>query len=179
MSKRLNFQFDRDKAVEVVLYITTHARIPDRFHVCKILYFADRYHLENYARLICGDYYAAMPHGAVPSNTYNLIVEADDGNIPAIAVDDVNVIPLREANLEVFSESDLEALNWAIAEYGSLEFGALWRISHDDHVWKQVTQDGALIRSPYTTRSIPIPMEEIVSVLKDKDELLEYLYEYC
>lgn len=179
MSKELHFTFDKEKAIEAVLYIAKHAHYHDKYHVCKIVYHADNYHLEHYLRLICNDSYAAMPYGTVPSNTYDLIKEAARGRIPEITVKGTDLIPLREPDLQVFSETDLEALDGAINALGHLGFEELDQISHADPVWKRITQDGELLKPPNIMRSIPIPLEEIVSELEERDELLEYLYEYC
>lgn len=177
MSAEYPFKFDREKAKEAILYIASRAPKPDRFHICKILYFADKYHLENYARFLYGDIYTAMKHGPVPSCAYDIIKAADTGAIADIAVNDWDVAALREPELDTFSESDLEALDWAIAEYGSLEFLELRAKSHDE-AWKAATENGALIEPPSIVRSVPIPFESIVSLLKDKDAILDYIQEY-
>ena len=171
------FTFDREKAKEAILYIASHAPIPDRFNICRIIYFADKYHLEKYARFICGDSYAAMIHGPVPSATYDIIKAADNGFIADISVNDWDVAGMRQPRLEVFSESDIEALDWAIHEYGELPFKVLRDISHDE-AWKAATDNGKLVEPPSIVRSVPIPFENIVSMLKDRDAILDYIQEY-
>lgn len=176
-SSRYPFKFDRQKAIEVILYLCHNAPISDRIHICKILYFADKYHMEKFARLICGDWYAAMPRGPVPSNTYRIIKAADRGAIPEIAVNDYDVIALREPNEKVFSKSDIEALNWAIREYGNLPVGELIDISHDE-VWRATTDNGQKFRSENALKSIPIPLDSILLSLEDGEDLLDYVYQY-
>jgi len=56
----LNIRFDSEKALEAILYVASKAPIPDIYHVGKILYYADRFHLEAFGRLITGDQYNAM-----------------------------------------------------------------------------------------------------------------------
>jgi hypothetical protein len=42
----LKTRFDAEKALEAILYVASKAPIPDIYHVGKILWFADRVHLE-------------------------------------------------------------------------------------------------------------------------------------
>lgn len=133
------FKFDAEKAVEAILYVANRAKNPDIYHVLKILYFADREHLGQYGRLIYGDSYVAMRNGPVPSGAYDIVkdVRGDGLNIVGANIRgafEVNVhmiSPLRDANLEIFSDSDIECLNAAIDKYGYLSFSELKKLSHD------------------------------------------------
>src|SRR5258706_3597172 len=160
------FTFDPEKAIEVILYISKQAPIPDIIHVCKILYFADKFHLEEYGRFICGDAYIAMTNGPVPSGTYNLINTVrgasqspySDHAQNSFAVDKWTVCPLREVIEDLFSTSDIECLERAIVEYGDLDVGRLIDISHD---------------AAYNAADIngEIPIEAIAATLRDGDVL--------
>jgi uncharacterized phage-associated protein len=172
------FRVNREKALEVIVYISKHAPIPDKIHICKILYFADKYHMEKYARFICGDHYVAMQHGPVPSYVYDLIKAADEGDIPELAVDDFAVAALRDPKTAMFSKSDIEALDWAISEFGNVPFNQLIKISHDEIIWQQATNNGALLYPHTAVKRVPIPLESILSTFGDGDDLLEYLREY-
>lgn len=67
------FVFDEDVAIEVILYIA-HCVLDPTFHrISKIMYFADKTHLERYGRFICGDNYVSMQHGSVPSFMYDIL----------------------------------------------------------------------------------------------------------
>jgi uncharacterized phage-associated protein len=166
------FIFDAEKAIEVILYISKRAPVPDIIHVCKILYFADKYHLEEYGRFICGDAYIAMTNGPVPSGTYNLIKTVQnaiqsshsDHAQSSFGVDGWNVFPLREFYEDLFSSSDMECLDKAIAEYGSLDVGTLIDRSHDD----------AYKAADFNSE---IPIEAIAATLRDGDALLQHLRE--
>jgi uncharacterized phage-associated protein len=171
------FEFDSRKALEAVLYICKRAPIADRIHICKIMYFADKYHMEKFARFICGDLYKAMEYGPVPNGTYNLIIAGEREEIPELAVNDVNVAALREPNMDVFSKSDIEALNWSIRRYGNFSFDELKAASHDES-WKRTTNDGEKIYPKGMMKSIPMPLEDIVLTLQDGEDLLEYIYQY-
>ncbi|MBS1806813.1 MAG: SocA family protein [Acidobacteria bacterium] len=165
------FKFNAEKAVEVILYIARRAPIPDVFHVCKILYFADKYHLEQYGRFICGDYYIAMDNGPVPSRTYDIIKAVRDTQqsfsfsehaSDVFTLRGNQISPSRDAYVELLSQSDIESLDQAITEYGSETFSKLSELSHDD-AWKAADQNSV------------IPIEKIASMLRDGDAIIEYL----
>jgi uncharacterized phage-associated protein len=139
------FDFDKDAALSAVLYIVSRVPQPTFHRISKVLYFADRYHLEHYGRFICGDNYVAMNHGPVPSTVYDLLKAVRDKT--TLAFDNETLKLYRDAlevkqnyyvdgkkepNLDFLSESDLEALNHSIGEYGNLTFKELTDKSHDD-----------------------------------------------
>ena len=62
------FEFNEKVALEVILYIANKSQKPTFHHIAKLLYFADKSHLCQYGRFICGDNYIAMKNGPVPSH---------------------------------------------------------------------------------------------------------------
>ena len=77
--------------------------------------------------MIYGDDFTALKHGPVPQETYNLIKKYRDNNAQyPVAICGNNIKALRDANLDVFSESDIECLDEATSEYdGHLSFGKI------------------------------------------------------
>lgn len=136
----MKLQFDAEKAVEAIIYIVN--KVPDAtlHSISKILYFADQKHIVDYGRFITSDTYVAMKHGPVPSSTYDIlkfvrgdkrICHADHAKAHLVIKDRYNVLAKREANLEELSDSDIECLDYSIAENGSLSFDELVAKSHD------------------------------------------------
>ncbi|MCW7546886.1 Panacea domain-containing protein [Photorhabdus sp. APURE] len=171
----LNARFDSEKAIEAILYVASTAPISDIYHVGKILYFADRLHLERYGRLITGDNYLAMKDGPVAENAYDIIkVARGDGRfIPNGR--DVDVIrsslsvegrygnhQIRDFDEDVFSDSDIDCINEAIEKYGNLSFKEIRDISHDS-VWMAANQNGET------------PLEVMADSCKDGDKLIASL----
>ncbi|MEP7246474.1 MAG: Panacea domain-containing protein [Gammaproteobacteria bacterium] len=66
------WNFDPDKAVEAILFTSTTAGTT-LYETLKLLYLADKLHLERYGRLIFGDHYVAMEHGPVGSDAYDVM----------------------------------------------------------------------------------------------------------
>lgn len=146
------------KAVEVVLYIAQNAPIPDVYHIGKILYFADKLHLERYGRQINGDTYCAFDYGPAPSETLDLMNE----HKLVFKREQNLIIPHREASEDFLSESDIECLDESIDKYGKLSFEALKKASHDNAYDK-------------TPLNKPIKIDEIIKTLDNSEDLLEYL----
>src|SRR5690606_4362468 len=66
------FKFNRAAALEAILYLAANSRDATLHRVFKLLYFAEKQHLEKYGRMITGDAYKAMEYGPVPSKSYDL-----------------------------------------------------------------------------------------------------------
>jgi len=74
--------FDREKAIEATLFMAKLLPNPTKHSISKMFYLADKLHLQEYGRLICGDRYIAMEYGPVPSAIYDMMkVAAGQGRI--------------------------------------------------------------------------------------------------
>lgn len=149
----IRFQFNERKAVEALTHIATSWPEVTAFYASKILFFAEKYHLNRYARPIVADTFIAMPNGPVPSTVYDFIKgHWDQAGDPeaiagAIKVTD-NHYPTVEArrapNLDVLSPSDLECLDEAVAFCRHHGFGALSALTHQDRAWADAPANGPM-----------------------------------
>ena len=87
----------------------------------KIIFLADRYHLRMYGRTITGDRYVAMQYGPVASNskkTFQFLDIPDEvseyASLYLTPEEENTIVSVRDADLDVFSETDLEAMNAAL-----------------------------------------------------------------
>jgi uncharacterized phage-associated protein len=163
--------FDPKKALNAILWVANRLLRKDFHRIFKVLYFADKYHLQHYGRLICGDTYIAMKDGPVPSAIYDMFKAVrgegyspyTDVAIAAFSVRDRFFLePKKKADADLLSESDRESLDWAIKKYGRKTFGQLKDESHDE-AWKKAAQDG------------DIDILDIARMLEDGEHLVEYL----
>ena len=166
--------FDRDKALEAILFIAKRLNNPTFHSISKMLYLSDKLHLQDYGRLICGDQYIAMEYGPVPSAIYNMMKVAAKIETIDIDWDEIiqevltvkrgrDVIPNRESNLDLLAESEIECIQKTIAEFGNKSFGELTDITHDK-AWN-ATDDNQTI-----------PLEAIVATLPNAVEVAGYLH---
>lgn len=170
----IKFDFNREKAIESILYIANRVRDPSRITILKLLYLADKMSLERWGRFIAGDTYCAMKHGPVGSETYNLIKiheqfqDLFDPPFKTSGTSEKHIEPQREANIDVLSESDTECLDEVIAEFGNLNRWAVRDVTHDaayNRIWKASGEKG----------STPIPVEDIIEQFAESKDLLDYL----
>ena len=133
------FKLNKTKALETLLFVCNRLEVADKHKVSKILYHADKAHLENYGRMITGDKYVKMPHGPVPSWIYDVIKE-NEKNPQVIQVDGYNLKPLREAKKEELSESDIACLTDSIKLWGTnLGIGKNEQEIYQEAVFKNIS----------------------------------------
>lgn len=164
-------KFDPLKAVEVLLYISSKVG-GDMYATLKILYLADKKHLEKYGSSILGDWYAALQYGPVASNCYDILkFVRGENNYDAGAPNakeafklgnDDQIIPLREVDTSFMSESDINCIDEIITEHGDKDF---------EELHKEV-QDAAYKATP---RNGSMDIHAIVSTLPNGAEVNQYL----
>jgi len=138
------FDFNYKKATQALDYFAEKAGgTINRLKALKLVYFADRYHLRKYGRLITNDTYFAMDNGPVASGAKDLAEESDftgreaqnyaSNYIEASArYDYVSKKPTDKAEL---SSSDLEALDYVWDKFGGLDEWGIVDLTHKYPEW--------------------------------------------
>jgi uncharacterized phage-associated protein len=164
---------NQNATIAVIGFIASRLGAPDFHKVNKLLYFADKLHLERYGRQIIHDHYIAMEYGPVASGAYDLLQlgRADPKNTitaPWLRMSN-SKIPTVESvqapDLDQLSDSDIECLNEVIERYGQLSFDELTDQSHDA-AWN-------LARSRLANS--PMLLEEIAATLPNAGNVLSHL----
>src|SRR3712207_105870 len=114
----LPFTLNWAKAIEAVALLASKQPGIDVYRVAKVLFYAEKKHINRYGRPITGDTYKALAHGPVPSGIHDLIdkdsfVDPDYQEMLGQCVEVVKepyskLRPKRAPNLDSFSETDLE-----------------------------------------------------------------------
>jgi uncharacterized phage-associated protein len=151
---QIRFRFAPEKLVQALVFFAQRGvRDLDKMKAAKLLFHADKYHLLKYGRPVLGDQYACMDYGPVPSASLNVMndVVAGDEHFPPLAKDLFDEYltveksmfkkyPVfrakKEPYLEVFSDSDIEALDHAQKNYGAKSSWKLSEQSHEEPAWK-------------------------------------------
>ena len=174
--------FDPTEAVEAILYIAERLKRPTLHEILKICYFADGAHLSQHGTTATGDNYFAMYWGPVASEIYNLLKAGNDEDswvkasyLPLVAdafdvKKKINVVIKRGPLLDYLSQSARDAFDWAIREYGDLDFGDRTALSHDQ-AWSKVWN----ARPPDADRA-EMSLVDIATFLSNAPEVLEYLH---
>ncbi len=164
------FEFNREKAIEAIIYLASKSSNPTFHSINKLLYFADKTSLEQFGRFICGETYVAMPKGPVPSNVYAIMKAAESSEQDGFVVENNHhVKPLREADLDKLSDSDIECLDKILDLYGNAPYWVKDQASHDAAYWEAWNKRG-------DKNSIPMSVESIAHLLEDSEELIDYLH---
>ena len=133
-----------EKTIAAFLYVASKLckEKSDMHSVFKALYFADRKHLSEYGRMITVDKYIAMKDCPVPSLLYD---GCKDSRSRGSSFCDffkldgkMNIVPLKDPDLDEFSESDIECMDSAIAEVKEMNYDYRMENSHDsayDNAW--------------------------------------------
>lgn len=164
----MKLRFDRAKAIEAIIYLSTRISDSDIYGICKLLYLADKTSLEKYGRFIFGETYCALENGATPSNAYDLLKEASHNSIDGLELKGNMVIATRESNLEYLSQSDIECLNQIINIWGNVPNWVRKQAAHDD-AWKQAWEHRG------NKGSVKMPIESIAELLDDSGDIINYL----
>ena len=152
MGTNIQYRIDYEKTIEAIVWLANKAPGIDIYHVSKILYYAEKLHLNRYERPIIGDTYIAMPYGQVPSGVRDLItkntwvIDPKDLAQFSASVETQKdpydkLTALRSANLDFFSDTDIECLNEAFGYYVNMTFDQLKEISHQDKSWIETEQN--------------------------------------
>ena len=166
--------FDRDKALEAILFVANNLHAPTYHSISKMLYLADKRHLQEYGRLICGDRYIAMEYGPVPSAIYNMMKVAAEKESIDVDWDEIireaitvlhgrEIVAKRDSDLNLLAESEIECIQKAIADHGKKTLGQLTDITHDS-AW-HATDDNQTI-----------PLDAIIATLPNATEVAGYLH---
>lgn len=169
----LRFQFDERKGTEALAYIA--ARWPNItvFYASKVLFFAEKRHLNQYARPIVADTFVAMPNGPVPSTLYDFIKGnlglSGDPDAFRGAIDTSQYPKLanrRHPAEDALSVSDQECLDEAIAFCRTKGFGHLSQLTHQERSWAEANSNGPMDYEKFIDDDNP-HREEIIEEAKE------------
>jgi hypothetical protein len=138
----IKFSPNIPKIIEALLWITGRRPGIDVYHVIKIIFAADCYHLSRFGRPVTGDYYVAVQHGVMPSIAKDII----DEDIYTLKHCGITKSPLikngyslhaaRDFDRDKFSKSDIEALEYGLSEYANIPtFSGVREKNHQHPAW--------------------------------------------
>jgi len=145
MGQIVTYRINYAKAIEALTWLANEKPGIDIYHIAKVLYYAEKRHINKYARPIIGDTYISMDYGQVPSGVRDLIsknswLDPDDikkfsKSVTVKKNPNPNIIPLRKPQLKYFSDTDIACLKEALSECGNLTFKQLKNKSHEEESW--------------------------------------------
>jgi len=104
----------------------------NRLKLIKLIWLSDRLHLNKYGRLILKDRYKALPHGPVASKTLDMA----NNDCPDYHVaKKFEIESIKETNLDYFSNTDIETLEYVWKNFGDKDHFDLSDFSHEFPEW--------------------------------------------
>jgi len=167
--------FGKSRLLHSLLYVLGTLDEAEReFHkIFKILWFADISHMRDWGRFITGDCYIKMEYGPVPSYLYDIFkgVKKGDPDFAEYAQyisvqEEYKVMPLKPADLDILSDSDIEKLDKSIEENRKLSMGQLTDKSHGI-AWKK-SKDNQQINLESIFDEIEMPDSERKLILENE-----------
>jgi uncharacterized phage-associated protein len=139
-------EFDFRKATQAIGYLARRdgGQIGN-LKLIKLAYLADRYHLRRYGRPIFNDAYLAMQYGPVGSSVKDIaelsptFLGRQERDYAAQLIEkgteDHTVRSRGSEDMDVFSDSEEEALRFAYDQFGKLSTAALVAVTHRYPEW--------------------------------------------
>ena len=146
----IHFNFDFKKATQALNYLAKKfGGNINKMQAIKLIYFADRYHLRKYGRPVTNDEFVAMGYGPVGSKTKDIAentpfldkIEIEYSKRYIKNQGQYNIQSINEVDMDVFSGSDTEALDFAINNLGKFDQFDLAEISHAYPEWKKFEKE--------------------------------------
>jgi uncharacterized phage-associated protein len=173
----LRFGFNERKAVEALTFIADRWPRVTPFFVSKALFFAEKWHLNQYGRPIIADTFIAMPWGPVPSTVYDFIrgqlqfAGDPDAFQNAVKIntkgEHLELEARRKPNTELLSASDIECIEAAIQFCKLRSVHELSELTHHERAWREAPVNGAM------------DYEAFIDDKPNRDELIEEAREFA
>jgi uncharacterized phage-associated protein len=184
MPSNINFKPKAKKIIETILYLTHKVRDLSDYKCAKLIYLADKEHLNRYHRPITFDYFVAMKRGPVPSVAYDLIkndritlkkYNLDDEPLPFTATKTDPTTgyqisdPARPVNKKELSESDFQVLDEIIAEHAHKSDRELYNLTHSHIAYSKAWGNKKGIKNK------KMLFEDMIEDSVNKEDLIETL----
>jgi uncharacterized phage-associated protein len=144
MCTHLTFKYETATQALNYLAVKSGGTI-NKMKALKLIFFSDRYHLRKYGRPVTNDEYLAMSYGPVASGVKDIAEMSVflDSKVEEYAKKSIQPEPrynyrsLSAVDTDVFSESEIEALNYAWDHFGCMSEFILADLTHQYPEWKR------------------------------------------
>lgn len=165
--------------IEKVLYIMSAlGGNVDKYHLFKIMYFAQRDYLRKYGMVIFPDNFIALQYGPVPSLLYNAL----SGYYPSEISDDIKgvistgeadaqnyIFANKEPNMAYLSKAAKETLDDSIQKHSTQTFNELKELSHTE-LWKKAYMTSGHLMTPFEIAKDADAPESVLDYIKDNED---------
>lgn len=167
----IEFKFNKQKAIEVILFFANKRPSIDEMSLYKFMFFADEEHLNRYGRTIFGGHYVAMPYGPVPSQVRDLLRKE---NHTEFVTDDYMITAQRKPDLNYLSASDIEVMNLIYKKLKNYSARQLSDLSHQHRAWNKARNTNSL-RNNNRVDFKDMIREENTELINELEESSKYI----
>ena len=131
--------------VQALHYVLKRVGSANKLKLVKLLFLADKYHLQLFGRTITADEFIAMKRGPVGSVTKDILdfdqdwLESEDVEYSEKFLERVGDFDYKaksiECEYEMLSETDIKALDFVLTRFGALSHGQLIDLTHTFPEW--------------------------------------------
>lgn len=145
----VTFTLNAQKAIEAIVYLANKKPGMTQYFFMKMMFYADKFHINKYGMPIIGDEYIKMENGPVPSFvldaihldgsklTHNVYEEIMNSLSFKQSGKKIYTTAKREANMDYFSKTDIECLDRAFNFCKDKNFTELKSLTHREQSWKK------------------------------------------
>ena len=191
----LRYRFSLEKFLAVLSCLIQECGPMTKLKIVKLMYFLDRRHFNLHGRPVLGDRYLRMEYGPMPTlakDLIDLIEEKPPFKVKPVAEGKIlakyfkvrrsgtypSIELVKTPSPEVLSESEVEALNWVVKNFGRRSPSTLVDITHQHAAWKE-TKSMAEMDYRLFPKGDPEAVENIAEIAaieqEEKGELMEAL----
>lgn len=156
-------EYDERKFSELLLYVAARLegdRAGGATKVNKVLYFADFVHVRRTGGPITGAEYQKLPHGPAPRRlrpVREALVTNGDARVITeefLGYEVHRLIPLREADVSLFSPIEMETIEQVLGDLDGLNARQVSDLSHEEAGWRLVGEGDVI---PYEAALVGAP----------------------
>lgn len=150
-------KFQVRKALQILYYLQCRAyNTAEKYYylyLLKLFFFADRFHIRHYGLPIIDTKYTAQKLGPVSSEICDLLKKTSWLQVSETEKEELekNIKEksekeriISQQSQDLLSESNIEALDFAIENFSKLDRWTLSDITHDYPEWKSSKEDGGM-----------------------------------
>jgi len=173
----VQYRINYTKAIETILWLVNQKPGLDIYHIGKAIFYAEKCHLNKYARPIIGDVYQKGDYGPFPSTIRDIIQQKVEWIPPDQIQESIEAfkvvnnpyptpIPKRLPNLNFFSGTDIECLKEALGVVGELSFDELKKMTHEEESFLSAIEKNQINYELLIDRDNPL-RNEIIEEMRE------------
>jgi len=178
----IQYRINYTKAIETILWLVNQKPDLDIYHIGKAIFYAEKHHLNKYARPIIGDVYQKGTYGPFPSTIRDIIHQKADWLLPDQLQESIEAFkvvykpyatptPKRLPNLNFFSKTDIECLKEALNVVAELSFEELKQMTHEEESFLSAIEKNQINYELLIDRDNPLRNE----IIEEMREVNKYM----